>query len=194
MSLDGSEDGSSWFLLGSVRLGNNAYPHGITVNGYFVHLRLTFNLESAADCNAAVVNAVYTGYQLPVPTASSFSPLPLVQQAVTTPVQFLGSSIAAPWQVFSISCSNPGGAVAYLELFDSSSAPTLGTAPMFETGVPAGGTLSFTPTLPYTGFTIGWIGAASTPTGSTAAGTAIVCSEQYTNDAAVWPILRTVAP
>jgi hypothetical protein len=157
-------------------------------------LRLTFNLESAADCIGVIVHANYAGYQFPVPSSATFSPLGFVQQNITTPVQILGSTISAPWQVFSMTCSNPGAAVAYVQLFDSSSAPTLGSAPTFEVGVQAAQTVSFVPTLPYTGFTVAWIGAATTPSGSTAVGTGVVCSEQYTNDATVWPVLRTVSP
>ena len=190
VSLDGSQDGTTYALLGSVLI-NGSLTVSITVNGYFPILRLTFNFEHIASCNTGTLSGSYVGYQFPLTSPINNAEFNLVFQNITSPALLVPawSAFTSPWQVFSLACTNPGATAAYVEFFDTSATPTLGSSPMLEFGIPAGATVTLAPRTAYTGFTQGWIGAATTPTGSTAVGTGVVCSTQYTNNPVVWPAL-----
>ena len=195
VTLDASKDGNQFFVLASTIVHGPSLV-GVSANGYFPVLRLTLNFESNAACAGANVTGTYIGYQFPLPTISQFAPGSIgVLNNLTSPVLFFGfTPTVAPWQVSELDCSNPGAAVAYLEMFDAATTPTLGTGMLFEIGIPAGGALTLTPTSPWTGTSAGWIGAATTPTGSTAVSTAVVCSAKFTNDAVVWPGAVLLSP
>lgn len=74
-----------------------------------------------------------------------------------------------------VSCSNPNAAVEYIQFFDQVAAPTVGTTPPYSVlSVPASTTYNFAVPVQF----LNAIKAipTTTPTGSTAPGSALVCT------------------
>lgn len=97
---------------------------------------------------------------------------PVPANALTTTVVTVK---AVPGVLVWVACANPNAAIEYVQVFDTTSAVTLGTtAPKFSLAIGASTTvLQPLDVAMYTGMKIA---ATTTPTGSTAPGTALACT------------------
>lgn len=142
-------------------------------SGWFPQLSIVINPSGNAFC-AADVNISYVGYQVPIPINPVA--LPYIVNNVQTPVKINGLvSIQTPQIVTNFTCYNPNNAVAFLQLFNSTTVPTLGTA-NFEVGIPAQSSYTYNGPGGIVFRTIAWAGAATTAGGNTQMGTALNCT------------------
>ena len=191
--LDGSTDGVNWIVMAAGPAPQSgSFPGSfIYANGYFNALRFKVNPGALAGCNGTTLTGVYVGYESPLPpqqitnTATGSTGVGMV--AATTPNNLLAAVAGEPLMLTSLQCYNPNATVAYLQVFFTVSNPGLGAPVPVGFGIPA------TSQFAYVGppmFGVGgiWIGAATTPTGSTAVGTAVDCWGSYSLTGPFYPI------
>jgi len=171
ITLQGSTDASTWANLA---VGASRPTGGSVVtfyaNGWYPHLQLAINGNADAACVGDVVTGSYIGFQLPLPVTGTGEPFPISVAAATS----VYTQDPAPFTVNGLHCFNPNAAIAYVQAYDSATAPTLGTGYVFETGIPAGGALSMNS--PFAGVNHLYLAAVTAAGGNTAVGTALDCT------------------
>jgi len=176
--LDGSLDGTVWETLGAVYFTTSfSAPKVIVANGYYPLLRLKFNPGGVSSCGA--FTGIYSGFQTPLPLSNLTQTVFQTAAAVTqVDSSFTAALFNIPSLVEGLSCTNPNGGTAWLQLFDAASAPTLGTGFLFEVGIPASQTFVLPGGNSFLLHSLLWMGAATAAGGSTAVGTALPCNFQ----------------
>lgn len=174
VTLDGSADGTVWYVLASDESGSGQIAFA---DGFFPHLRITLNFGSVAGCNAGSYTVHYTGYQFPLPDTMQPDVNQLAGEHVTGLANVLGNAGSPiPWQVSTLTCTNPNAAVAYLQVIDATS-PVLGNNLVYQVGIPASGVFQYRgPRI--VGSNALYFAATTTPNGSTAVSTPVECSVQ----------------
>lgn len=90
----------------------------------------------------------------------------------TCPSSTYGAGCALAW----MQCYNPNASAAFVQAWDQTAAPTVGTtAPKISIGIPAT-TVSPAIQLEATLFNKAWVAATTAATGGTAPGSALVCN------------------
>lgn len=188
--LEGSNDNTNFVTM--------AASHSSTLqvgmfyaNGYFTYLRLRF--QGSPTCVGGGAFGVYTGYATPLPiNPMSESSVPTNVGAVQAITAYSGLN-TSPYLIESFQCFNPGGSTAYLQLFKSATSPTLGTSFVWQMGIAAGSTFTFSgpPILNVNFGTIGpgrlWAGASTASGGAAAVGTALTCQFQTNGTGPFYP-------
>lgn len=176
VTLDGSADGTNWTVL-AASLANPG-PATVFANGYWTHLRLTFNYAVVAACNGVAYNVQYTGFQFPIPTS------PFEHYAVGTTYTAISVGAASQpnsttqglWQLIGFTCTNPNASTAYLQVVDSNTA-ALGANEVYEAAIPANSQFQYAGPPVLGSFTF-VLGATTTSRGSTVVTTSLACSVQ----------------
>jgi hypothetical protein len=176
--LDGSLDGVTWETLASIYFTTSfTAPRVMVANGYYPLLRLKLNPGGVATC--AAMTGSYSGFQTPLPISNLTQTVYQSAAAVTqVDSHFTTALFNIPSLVEGFACSNTNASVAWLQLFDATSAPTLGTGFLFQIGLPANGTFVFPAGNAFLLHSLLWMGAATAAGGSTAVGTAVACNFQ----------------
>lgn len=176
--LEGSLDNTSWLVLSVVPGGTMNVPRSMSANGYYPFIRIVVNVFGASLAHDSSIAISYAGYQFPIQIPGYGDPVAVFNASTYT--QLLGTLeggfSASPQALLSLSCQNPGGATAYLEVTSSAITPTLGSATiLFETPIAASGFFQYSGP-PIEASKAFWIGAATTAGGSTAVGTPLRCT------------------
>ena len=179
--LQGSGDNTFWVTLAA--LPNPAYtepPIQIVAAGQMPYFRIVANPNSTTTCKSSsnpppVTNLYYTGYQFAPPAVDGTETFRVV---ASTPMSVYPDTLDfAPYQVQSVQCTNANASLAYLQFFDASSTPTLGSGQIWETGIAASQQANFRMS-GWMGHEHLYLGAATTSGGSTAVSTALLCNVQ----------------
>jgi hypothetical protein len=176
--LEGSSNGGNTYEVLAQAVGSNitANPSQfLYANGFYASMRLVLN-PLAVSCGVSLetFSGTYYGIQDTVPINPQ-STIWVNNSVGSAQILTAGWTYALVYEVTGITCFNPNASTAYLETFDTLTTPTLGTGMNFEAGIAAGATFTMTGP-PYLGSDIFYIGAATTPTGSTAVSTALSCT------------------
>ena len=177
IQLQGSGDNVNWNNMAVLPFNSTNNPIVIFGEGNFTYFRIVVNAASQT-CGppGPFLNRLdYVGYQSPIPVIPGSETFAV---SVKTPtLVFPTGSINEPYQPIGGQCFNPNGSTAYLQLFDASSTPTLGTAYNYQVGIGAG--QDFDMSLHnFVGGQLFYAGAATTAGGSTAVTNALVCNFQ----------------
>jgi hypothetical protein len=196
--LEVSQDGTT-YSTAAVGLTVNAALGGTQTSfyasGYFPWMRLNLN-PHGEDCTGVTFAGTYVGYQLPISIPVS-SLTAIVSASTGTKISVFNTGIhvsdiySGPYYLKGFDCTNPGGSTAYLQLIDgASSGIFLGAGELYEVPIPAGLTVSRTFNLPgVPGVQTLWVGAATTFQGSTAVGTPVDCTIEWSYAGPFWPLI-----
>jgi hypothetical protein len=182
--LEGSADNTNWSILAASPPGN-AGSTFFYANGFFSYYRLAFNPNNNGSCNDLTVTGSYYGYAAPLPINSVDEWV--TASSVSTPT-LLNLTGFGPVGLDGIQCTNTGAATAYLQLFASNTAPTLGSNFFFQVGIGAGLTFA-TGKLPSYATTLSLYAGASTAAGGSTAGGPLVCNFQINPTGPFYPLL-----
>lgn len=187
---EGSSDNSTWFVLASgVQAGSaTAVPQSLVyANGYFPYLRVLLNPEGFSTCETGPFTLTYAGFATAIPinnTAQSFDVTADLNGTTAIGPPSITNLPTGPFIWDGFQCANSGGAAAFIQLFNASVAPTLGTTTPFYTAmVPASGNFSYAgqPLSQLAHGVYMWIAATTTRTGgTTASGVSCMVQVNYT--------------
>jgi hypothetical protein len=181
IQMQGSGDKTNWTTLAV--LPNPAYtspPVTIFAAGNLTYFQIVANPNSTVGCASGahpppVTKLYYVGYQFPAsytPGSENF------KLAVSTVVSaYPDVADLNPYQAVGIQCYNPNNSLAYLQMFDASSTPTLGSGLAYEVGIAANSLANLTLNN-WMGRQHLYLGAATAAGGSTAVSTALTCNLQ----------------
>lgn len=178
--LEGSNDNAAWYTLAAASAPSATSNQMIFANGYF-----TFMRGETSSCNGNLTG-VYTATSDPLPIN------PVTVSATSNTVagagQLFGDDL--PYILTQIICFNPDSThTAYVQLFDSSGSPTLGTGYFFQLGLPPLQTVS-APNIYVEGIHTLWAGASTTQGGGTAiSGFSVGCSASVNATGPYYPLL-----
>lgn len=181
--LEGSSDNLNWSVLAGSPPGI-AGSSFIYANGFFSYLRIAFNPYANSFCNGLTVTGSYYGYSSPLPInpVDQWFTVPGVASPVSIGVG--GSMVVG---LDSIECTNTSASVGYLQLFASTSTPTLGSGELFDIGIPAGQTYNSGKLPAFISELQLWAGASTAAGGSTAGGP-FVCNFQMNVTGPFYPL------
>lgn len=191
--LEGSIDGTHWVALAAG--GESPNVHSFTANGYFPFLRISVNAEGNTISAGSTVLLQYTGYQNPIPTGGYFETFDAVDAGAYTQIQSgdVVQSFINPAVLGGFACSNPNGTTAYLEVFYSAVAPTLGSVtPRLEIPIAANANVVYSGP-PIVGNAPFYFGAATASGGATPVTTPVHCTGTINPFGPFAPILFAVA-
>lgn len=144
-------------------------------NGYYPYLQIVVNSGNNPACTSGVTGA-YTGFQYPVPIGN-----------VSTNFEFynLGTSVVlngdsgalGPLVLTGLQCFNNTGAIAYLQVSDSSNGG-LGNGVKYQMPILNQGTFTYPGINGIILRTKGWIGASTTLGGGVAVASGMTCMAQ----------------
>lgn len=173
---------------------NRVHTGMIYANGYYTGVRVKLSA-----CQGGTLSAVYTGYYSPLPV-TVIADSTFTSSNVKNPVQV--TNYGTPFVIKSFQCFNTNSTPAYIQLFKSPTAPTLGANFFYQIGVPAASGLAGTggsafsyaqPDIQIDGVccSVGssnlWVGAVTTPGGNTAVTTPLVCNFQTNGSGPFYP-------
>ena len=176
--MEGSLDGTNYDTLAAVTVfaqgGAYTTQETVSANSYYPLIRLRVDPGSGTTCPS--LTGSYTGFQTPLPL-SNLS-MNFNSAAVASPVNLAGSTALTPYLVKGFQCYNTGSSAAFLELFDASITPTLGSGKWFyEAPIPGQTTFTY-PGPDLFGYFIFWAAAVTAQNGNTAVTDKLECNFQ----------------
>lgn len=186
MLLEASSDNSHWSVLAQAISNLNGSTSFIYANGFFNYFRLDFNPDNMSECSSTTVAGSYYGFSSPLSVARSDATA--FKSGISTPSAIY--EVNSIYSVDGLQCTNDGTSAAWLQLFDATSTPTLGTGMMYEVEIPANGTFTFSGPASFIGQHTLYLGAATSAGGSTAGGP-VECNAQINLAGPWYPILPT---
>ena len=172
----GSGDGLNWTTLAALpHIASWTYPVTLFAFGTFNYYQIVANPHSQTCFTSGVFPIYYVGYQFGgplIPGAENFASTP---GAIT--LVFPTGTDGNPYQPIGGQCYNPNASTAYLQLFDSTAAPSLGTGYFYQIGIGAGLDVDFN-FHNFAGNQLLYAGAATTAGGATAVSSALLCDFQ----------------
>jgi len=179
--LQGSGDNTYWVTLAALPNPTSTEPPiQIVAAGQMPYFRIIANPNNTTTCKSSanpppVTNLYYTGYQFAPPAVNASETFRVVTASPQS--VYPDATDYAPYQVLGVECYNGNSSAAFLQFFDASSTPTLGSGQFWESGIAATqhadfqlNNFSFKQHL--------YLGAATAAGGSTAVSTALICNVQ----------------